>query len=51
MGHIRPDDVRPFVGHPKLRAAIMGLGSFKRNAVAAQLLGVSGQFRDPFAFV
>jgi hypothetical protein len=38
MNQIQVDDLRPFVGHPTLRAAIWGLGSKKRNDAAAALL-------------
>jgi hypothetical protein len=38
MNQIQVDDLRPFVGHPTLRAAFWGLGSRKRNATAAELL-------------
>lgn len=40
MKHLSPDAVRPFVGHPRLRAASVGLGSIRRNAVARNILGL-----------
>ena len=45
MGHLQPEALRPFVGHPTLRDCRIGLGSFRRNAAAYQLLG----FPDPNA--
>ncbi len=38
MPQLSIDDLRPLVGHPSLRAAIFGLGSFRKNAEAATLL-------------
>jgi hypothetical protein len=34
----RPDILRPFIGHPTLRAGIWGLGSSRRNFAAQDLL-------------
>jgi hypothetical protein len=47
MPQLTPEAFRPFVGHPTLRAASIGLGSFKRNGAARALLGlpkVAGRF-------
>jgi hypothetical protein len=38
MGHLQPDAFRPFVGHPTLRRASIGLGSDRKNADAWDLL-------------
>jgi len=38
MRHLEPDALRPFVGHRSLRAGIWGLGSFKKNHAAQDLL-------------
>lgn len=38
MRHLGPDDLRPFVGHPKLREGRWGFGSDRRNAEAWDLL-------------
>jgi hypothetical protein len=38
--HLRPEDFRPFVGHPTLRAASIGLGSIRRNEQVQSLLGL-----------
>ena len=38
MKHLSPDAVRPFVGHPALRAASLGLGSIRKNRRADDLL-------------
>ena len=51
MPHLRLEHLAPLVGHPRLRCAIMGLGSLKRNAAAMALLGVRNDFRWPFAYV
>ena len=51
MKHLQSEHLRPLVGHPNLKAAVIGLGSFKRNAAGADLLGVSDRLRDPFEFV
>lgn len=40
MPHLRPEAVQPFVGHPTLRAASVGLGSIARNEAARGLLGL-----------
>jgi hypothetical protein len=38
MGHLQPEALRPFVGHPTLRSAAIGLGSDRKNADAWDLL-------------
>jgi hypothetical protein len=38
MRQLQPDDLRPLVGHPTLRAGIWGLGSRRRNDAAQALL-------------
>lgn len=40
MRHLEPDALRPFVGHPHLRAATLGLGSDRKNDAARELLGL-----------
>jgi hypothetical protein len=39
MNHLKPEALRPFVGHPALRQCRIGLGSLRRNAAAYELLG------------
>ena len=51
MPHLQPLDFRAFVGHPTLRNARIGLGSFRKNRAVADLLGVPDvipkfRFRD-----
>lgn len=41
MGHLKPEDLRPFAGHPTLLRASIGLNSAKKNAEAAKLIGVA----------
>jgi len=38
MRHLEPDDLRPFLGHPKLREGRWGFGSDRKNAEAWDLL-------------
>jgi hypothetical protein len=38
MRHLQPEALRPFVGHPALRAGIWGLGSLRKNFAAQDLL-------------
>ena len=38
MRHLQPEALRPFIGHPSLRAGIWGLGSFRKNFGAQDLL-------------
>jgi hypothetical protein len=40
MRHLAPDDLRPLVGLPTLRAVTAGLGSRHRNVAAAALVGL-----------
>jgi hypothetical protein len=40
MPQLQPDDLRPFVGHPTLRALGVHLGSRRKNTEAAALLGL-----------
>lgn len=40
MRHLQPEALRPFVGHRTLRAAAVGLGSLKKNAVVDRMLGL-----------
>jgi hypothetical protein len=47
MRSLEPEAVAPFVGHPTLRAAVLGLGSRKKNEAAAALLPLPypGEFK------
>ena len=38
MPQLSVDDLRPLIGHPTLRSAILGLGSLRKNAEAGALL-------------
>lgn len=38
MGNLEPEAVLPFVGHPTLQAAVLGLGGKRKNKAAAELL-------------
>lgn len=38
MRQLQPDDLRPLVGHPSLRAGVWGLGSTRRNQAAQALV-------------
>jgi hypothetical protein len=40
MRHLQPEDLRPLVGLPKLRAVTPGLGSRRKNEAATALLGL-----------
>jgi internalin A len=40
MAHLLPEHFRPFVGHPTLREAAVGLGSKKKNHAIHALLGL-----------
>jgi len=40
MGHLMPEHFRPFVRHPTLREAAIGLGSNKKNVAVDALLGL-----------
>ena len=37
---LKPDDFKPFVGHPTLKSAIIGLCSIRKNEQAEKLLGL-----------
>jgi hypothetical protein len=41
MSQLDPDDLRPLVGHPSLRAGVWGLGSDRKNRAAGALLPVA----------
>lgn len=40
MRHLQPEDLQCLVGHPTLKAVTPGLGSNRKNAAAASLLGL-----------
>jgi internalin A len=40
MPHLKPEALRPFVGHPTLKRATVGLGSIKKNDAVQKLLGL-----------
>jgi hypothetical protein len=40
MPQLRPEALRPFVGHPSLRAGVFGLGSLRRNDAARDLVAL-----------
>jgi len=40
MRHLKPEELRPFVGHPTLKRATVGLGSMKKNEAVKELLGL-----------
>ena len=42
MCQLQPEDLRPFVGHPALRRATLGLCSDRKNTAAKELLGLAG---------
>jgi hypothetical protein len=47
MPQLTPEAFRPFVGHPKLRAVLIALGSTKKSNAAYNVLGlpkVEGKF-------
>lgn len=46
MRHAAPEILRPFVGHPNLRAGIWGFGSDRKNAAAQQLLPLPPQMYE-----
>lgn len=39
-GHLQPDAIAPFVGHPTLQHARLGFGSTRKNERARELLGL-----------
>lgn len=47
MVHLSPDDFLPFVGHPSLREAAIGLGSKKKNDAVDALLGLPAPSGPP----
>jgi hypothetical protein len=52
MRHLKPVALRPFVGHPTLKRATVGLGSIKKNDAVKELLGLPdvGSIKGGFAF-
>ena len=52
MRHLKPDALRPFMGHPTLKRATVGLGSIKKNEAVKELLGLPdvGGIKGGFAF-
>ena len=40
MAHLQPEDLRPLVGLPRLRAVTTGLGSVRKNEAAGAMLGL-----------
>jgi len=52
MRHLKPDALSPFVGHPTLKRATVGLGSIKKNGVVKKLLGLPdvSNIKGGFAF-
>lgn len=53
MRHLRPEALRPFVGHRTLRSATVGLGSLKKNAVVDSMLGLPdvGNLKGGFEYL
>jgi len=49
MPQLTPEAFRPFVGHPTLRQAAIGLGSIKKNRQARAALGLP-QIEGKFVF-
>jgi hypothetical protein len=47
MRHLDPEAFRPFVDHPTLKLVSAGLGSDKKNAAAARVLGPIGRTPPP----
>lgn len=52
MRHIQPEALRPFIGHPRLKHAVIGLGSLKKNEAARKLLSLPPviSMKDGFQF-
>jgi len=52
MPRLSPEAFRPFVGHPRLKSAGIGLGSVHKNRAAQELVGVpsAGRFARDFVF-
>jgi hypothetical protein len=48
MRHISVDGLKCFQGHPTLKAATIGLGSMRRNALAAEMLGLGQVSNKPY---
>jgi hypothetical protein len=40
MPHLKPEDLRPLVGLPRLKGVTAGLGSMRENAAAHSLVGL-----------
>jgi internalin A len=53
LPQLQPDAFRPFIGHPRLKRVTAGLGSMRKNASVAQLLGLPPveDGKEDFAFV
>jgi hypothetical protein len=51
--HLDSDDFKPFIGHSKLKAATIGLGSTRKNEQGQKLLGLPKckGFKSEFAYV
>ena len=52
MPHLKPDALRPFVGHPTLKRATVGLGSIRKNEAVKGLLRLAdvGAIKGGFEF-
>ncbi len=50
--HLKSDDFKPFIGHPRLKAATIGLGSTRKNEQVQKLLGLPkcDGFKTEFAY-
>ena len=52
MLHLRPDAFRPFVGHPTLKRASVGLGSKRKNEAVHEILRLPNvTSREDFVFI
>jgi hypothetical protein len=40
MRHLKPEDLAPLIGLPRLKAVTPGLGSRRKNEAAAAMLGL-----------
>lgn len=51
--HLNPDDFTPFLGHPKLKTATIGLRSIRKNNQVHKLLGLpmGDGFKSEFAYI
>ncbi|HEY3411709.1 MAG TPA: hypothetical protein VGM51_01485 [Armatimonadota bacterium] len=47
---LKPDDFRPFLGHPTLKAAVIGLGSLRKNDQVREILSLSDYSRTEFTY-